>query len=208
MGFGMGSDVSTSGEHAALCFLKDWLSTTPTIFDVGANNGTYTQLILSLFPGANVFSFEPSPTAFQSLAANIGNNNGINLINSGFSSIECETSLYSDQAESGLASVYQRRLNHFNINFSVQERITLTTLDAFCAAHAIEYIDLLKLDTEGHEPDILRGSVVMLESNSIGAVQFEFGGCNIDSRSFFQDFYYLLNPRYYSADCTGSGGTI
>jgi hypothetical protein len=25
---------------------------------------------------------------------------------------------------------------------------------------------------------------------------FEFGGCNIDSRTYFQDFFYLLQDQY------------
>ncbi len=36
----------------------------------------------------------------------------------------------------------------------------------------------------------------MLGSGAVDFIQFEFGGCNIDSRTYFQDFYYLLNDRY------------
>jgi len=36
----------------------------------------------------------------------------------------------------------------------------------------------------------------MLHSGSIDFIQFEFGGCNIDSRTYFQDFYYLLKDNY------------
>ena len=27
-------------------------------------------------------------------------------------------------------------------------------------------------------------------------IQFEFGGCNIDYRTYFRDFYYLLKENY------------
>ena len=29
--------------------------------------------------------------------------------------------------------------------------------------------------------------------NSIKIIQFEFGGTNLDSRTYFQDFYYFFN---------------
>ena len=31
----------------------------------------------------------------------------------------------------------------------------------------------------------------------IKIVQFEFGGCNIDSRTYFQDFYYFFTERNF-----------
>ena len=36
----------------------------------------------------------------------------------------------------------------------------------------------------------------MINDKRIDAIQFEFGGCNIDSRTFFQDFFYLLKDHY------------
>ena len=32
----------------------------------------------------------------------------------------------------------------------------------------------------------------MFNKQKINIVTFEFGGCNIDTRSFFQDFYYFF----------------
>lgn len=36
----------------------------------------------------------------------------------------------------------------------------------------------------------------MIDSGNIDFIQFEFGGCNIDSRTYFQDFYYFLKDNY------------
>jgi hypothetical protein len=52
------------------------------------------------------------------------------------------------------------------------------------------------MDVEGNELNILNGAKRMIENDSIDFIQFEFGGCNIDSRTFFQDFFYLLKERY------------
>jgi hypothetical protein len=54
---------------------------------------------------------------------------------------------------------------------------------------------LWKIDVEGHEIDVLMGANHMLKQNKINLITFEFGGCNIDTRSFFQDFYYFFKDR-------------
>ncbi len=46
------------------------------------------------------------------------------------------------------------------------------------------------MDVEGHEFDLLLGAVETIKS--VQLVQFEFGGSNIDTRTFFQDFWYFF----------------
>jgi hypothetical protein len=43
---------------------------------------------------------------------------------------------------------------------------------------------------EGHELSVLAGAKEVL--NRIELVQFEFGGGNIDSKTYFQDFWYFF----------------
>ena len=59
----------------------------------------------------------------------------------------------------------------------------------------MEDIDLLKLDVEGHELEVLRGGVRMFAQRRVKMVSFEFGGCNIDSRTYFRDFYYFFQEN-------------
>ena len=68
----------------------------------------------------------------------------------------------------------------------------MTTLDAFASRRGLRHIDLLKIDVEGHEYDVLRGAEKLLAARQIGIVQFEFGGCNLDTRTSFRDFYSLM----------------
>ena len=49
------------------------------------------------------------------------------------------------------------------------------------------------MDIEGHELDALRGFGEALKH--IDVIQFEFGGCNIDTRTFFQDFWYFFQKE-------------
>ena len=54
------------------------------------------------------------------------------------------------------------------------------------------------MDVEGHELFVLRGARQSLASRKIGALSFEFGCGNINSRTFFRDFWELLTGAGFS----------
>lgn len=78
----------------------------------------------------------------------------------------------------------------------IGEEIEIKTIDEFCSENEIRHIHFLKLDIEGHEKSALNGASKILSSGCVNFIQFEFGGCNIDSRTYFQDFYYQLKEDY------------
>jgi hypothetical protein len=49
------------------------------------------------------------------------------------------------------------------------------------------------MDVEGHEMDVLIGASKALRGVQI--IQFEFGGGNIDTETFFQDFWYFFESN-------------
>ena len=55
----------------------------------------------------------------------------------------------------------------------------------------------MKIDVEGHELDVLNGGKEFFEKKAIDMVTFEFGGCNIDTRTYFQDFWYFFKTYDY-----------
>lgn len=200
MNIGGGGQTDTSGEKIALLYIKNKLKdVTPlTIFDVGANIGLYTILLNEIFTkNAKIYSFEPSKKTFNTLSANTNLIKDRNIFNLGFGNANTVLTLYSNKEESGLASLYERRLDHFNIKMDVSEEIEIRTIDSFCLENNISKINFLKIDVEGHELDVLNGASELIKNNKIDFIQFEFGGCNIDSRTYFQDFYYLLKEDFY-----------
>jgi FkbM family methyltransferase len=190
------SEMTQNGERIAIEYIKNKLfvdSQKAIIFDVGANIGNYSKQLIEVFKEQVViYSFEPSKKTFSSLKNNIPT--GALLHNIGFSDKEGEEILYSDRDLSGMASLYKRRLNHFSIEMGQREKIKLDTIDHFCESNGINKISFLKLDIEGNELKVLNGASRMLTTTQF--IQFEFGGCNIDSRTYFQDFWYLLSDHY------------
>jgi FkbM family methyltransferase len=202
MNIGGGAHVADSGELNALHYIRRRLEATsgPTdlvLFDVGANIGDYTLLLKEVFGAkASVHSFEPSKKTYSTLVANLANQPNCHQHNFGLGDKDDRTILYTDHDESGLASVYKRKLDHYNIDMNKSEEVVLKPLDSFCAAHGISHINFLKIDVEGHEKNVLQGAKQMMHAGKIDFIQFEFGGTSIDARTYFQDYYYLLNDRY------------
>lgn len=199
MNIGGGFDSSTSGETWVMKYLVKKLprEKQAIIFDVGANQGNYTKQLLSLWGNrANIYCFEPSKKTFEILYNRLEQYKNIELYNFGFGEREESVSLYFESEGSILASVYKRQLDHLGFSMNYEEKVRLRTIDNFCRDAGIEHIDFLKLDVEGHELKVLTGAKNLISSNSIDFIQFEFGGCNLDSRTYFNDFFYLLNGKY------------
>jgi FkbM family methyltransferase len=180
------------------------------IFDIGANRGDYSQLALKILAGKqlSIHAFEPSQTAFAELKQKLTPNQNLTLNNFALGSKQEERILYSNKPGSELSSLYERRIDYHGIQMTGQEHVKVETLDTYCASHQINSIDLLKLDAEGHELEILRGAPHLFESKKIVLIAFEFGGCNIDSRTYLRDFYELFVSHGMSLSRVTAFGTL
>ncbi len=199
LNYGNGGDFKESGEMFVLQHIKQSLSSEsrPIVFDVGANIGNYSKAVSEIFSTSVIIhSFEPSLNTFEILVKNTHGFDNILTRNFGMSDKSEEVILYKNNDQSGLSSVYKRRLDHFNISMDQTEMIRLRTIDEYCKEYTIPRINLLKIDIEGNELRALNGARQMIDSGNIDFIQFEFGGCNIDSRTYFQDFFYFLHEKY------------
>ena len=182
-------DVTTNGELTLLkCFLGR--HTLLTVFDVGANVGDWARLALSINPDIQLHCFEPSRFTFERLKSSHWPE-GCSLNNFGLGSKSEERVLYIFEPGSGMNSLHQRHGledRGWKPN-SRSEVVLLRTLDEYCAEKGIDHIDFVKVDVEGHELEVLRGARRTLGESAISAVQFEYGGCNIDSRALLLDLF-------------------
>jgi FkbM family methyltransferase len=189
------SDMATNGE---LRFLRSALPKCGTVFDVGANVGDWAALALGINPKIELHCFEPSDSTFQLL--NCRRLPGAVLNNVGMSSSSGTATLYVFSAASGMNSVYRRSGLEEGYGLSPQEEvetIRLDTIDGYCRRVGVKTIDYLKLDVEGHELEVLKGSQEMLASKSVLIIQFEYGGCDIDARVLLKDFFSLFGSYGY-----------
>jgi FkbM family methyltransferase len=202
MGIGSGSSPSWSGEKGLGRLLREryLASGSPLcIFDVGANIGQFLEEVIQPLAAARIpllaHAFEPSRQSYEMLEQTFKDHPDFSLNNCALGEAAGEAELYAPAAGSSLSSFSRRRLDHFGLTFDQSEKVKVRTLDEYCWEKSIEAIDLLKLDVEGHELDVMQGGARMFRERRIAIVSFEFGGADIDSRTFLQDFWYFLRDN-------------
>jgi FkbM family methyltransferase len=170
---------------------KKHISDGKIFIDVGGNKGHYTEGIMKKYSPSQVHIFEPSKINVTILKDKFKENVKIILNDCGLSNTNTNTILFSNEEGSGLGSTTKRRLDHFKIDFSIEENIRLIRFDEYWEKNIdSDIIDLFKIDVEGHELEVLEG--VGEKIKNIRVIQFEFGGCNIDTKTFFQDYWYFF----------------
>jgi FkbM family methyltransferase len=189
-GKGWGAGTVANEAAAVRQLLGDAADGPLMVLDVGANVGAWTLQALQVLPRAHIHALEPSARAHAALSAAVLGETRVSVHQVALGASDGAAVLYADVPGSGLASLTRRRLDHLGIEFSHEESVPLRTLESWSLSAGAEDVDVLKLDVEGHELDVLRGAGGVL--GRVRVIQWEFGGCNIDTRSFFQDFWYLL----------------
>ena len=174
------------------------------VLDVGANIGAWTEEALRALPQASIHAFEPSEAAFAALSSALGADARVTLHRFALSDSNGQATLYANDPGSGIGSLTKRRLDHIGVEMSHEETIPTRTLESWSSAAGLGGADVLKLDVEGHELDVIRGAGRMLDE--VRVLQFEFGGCNIDTRTYFQDFWYLLTDAGFRLHRLGPTG--
>ncbi|MFN3077061.1 MAG: FkbM family methyltransferase, partial [Alphaproteobacteria bacterium] len=141
-----------------------------------------------------IHCFEPNKKGYGAIVSSLEPHLGkrVFAFNVGIGDTVGTCPLFGNGPGSVLGSLYQRRLDHFGITMEKVEDVPITTLEQVCQENGINRIHYLKLDVEGHEVKALQGARSLLDDGRIDFVQFEFGGCNIDSKTYFQDFWYVL----------------
>lgn len=177
---------------------------TGTVFDVGANVGDWTSFALQTNPRLHVHCFEPGAAAFAGLAGKSWPSN-VRLNKVGLGEREAELDLNVIGGASGLNSLYIRHGIPAARN-SETEKIVVYSIDSYCRDHAVDRLDLVKIDVEGHELAVMKGMTRMLSERRVSTIQFEYGGCALDAGVTLRDIWQFLEPfgfRFYKLHRTG-----
>lgn len=194
-GKGFGAKSLEAEVRAALPFLP---KTGAIVLDVGANKGKWARALIALAGPKlqTLYCFEPS--RFNHAAIEAVGDPRIVLVKEALSDAPGKAVLHFDREGSGIASLAERRLDHYGVSMAGSEEVSVTTLDAFVAARAIARIDFAKFDVEGYEYKAFLGGEKAFSQGIVRALAFELGGCNIDTRVFFRDFWHFLSARNYA----------
>lgn len=168
-----------------------------TFFDVGANIGEYSSHILKRLPDAFAHLFEPSPECIAVLKDKFFHMANVHINECACSDSEGSTLLWADKPGSSLSSLYKRNLKEYRAELSISTEVKKISLENYMREHAIKNVDLLKIDVEGHEKNVFCGLGNYLSPEYIKCIQFEYGGCYLDSQTTLRDVYNILESAGY-----------
>lgn len=154
-------------------FYKIFNKNINTVFDVGSHKGEFIKLILNNFNAEKIYSFEPSEKNYKILCQNIKNMNlgddkiYLNNFALGKTNENRKFKQMYESSSSTLSNIntntkYFKRKN-FLLNFGFQSKtfdeVIIKIKDglSFLEEKKINQIDLLKIDTEGHEYFVIKG---------------------------------------------------
>lgn len=189
-------DPARNGEYRVL---QSVMPESRVVFDVGAHVGAWSEAVLAINPALEVHAFEPARDNFAVLAAKrlpqvVTNNVGLGARAE-------QRELYTLGTDTQLRSLYRREGLEDDYKIETPrtgEPVALITLDEYCATRGVARIDYLKIDTEGHDLQVLRGARGMLGRRAIRIIQFEYGAANIESRDLLKDFFGFFRDYEYN----------
>ena len=129
-----------------------------TVWDVGANSGTYGILAKSIFPGCEVSFFEPIPKAVKMIEQNlILNRIEASVFQLALGDYDGEGEIYFAEGADFATSVTVNKDTTSDQTKSVRMEIKVVRANSVLKQHKMSLPDLVKLDVETFEPEVLNG---------------------------------------------------
>jgi len=163
------------------------------VFDIGAYVGdTALWFSKAVAPQGNVYAFEPEPSNFEKLKANLERNKVTNVI-------PLQLALSENEGEMQIAS---GRGSSTITQTGTGTSVKVTTIDRFVEANKLPRVDFIKMDVEGHELKVLAGARETIKTfkPSLALSAYHRGDDLINLPKFLLE----LNPDYkfYLRHCT------
>ena len=167
------------------------------VFDIGAYIGdTALWFSKAVDPQGKVYAFEPVPSNFEKLKANLERNKVTNVIPLHLALSENEGEMQITSGGSGSAIT----------ETAGDTPVKVTTMDKFVEANKLPRVDFIKMDVEGHELRILAGARETIKTfkPSLALSAYHRG----DDLIKLPKFLLELNPgyRFYLRHCTSTWG--
>jgi len=131
-----------------------------TIIDIGANRGQFAYCSHILYPEAEIYSFEPTPTVYQLLVKKMEGVKNFKSFNFAMGKEVGEIDFIAYE-NSLINSVYKS----VDSKIAGTYKVKVETLDNLVSKNEIKFSgsNLLKLDVQGFELEVLKGAEKILE---------------------------------------------
>jgi FkbM family methyltransferase len=145
-------------------------------FDIGANVGSWTLLAKAIYPQSEIHAFEPLVGHHSAFLRHTKGLSGVHFHKVALG--ECEgvaTMRITDLSDaSSLLPLASAGENTWSIRECAQEQVPVKRLDDYRQECQIPFPSLIKLDVQGFELSVLKGSINCLEHASAVLAEVSF----------------------------------
>ncbi|MCE9583496.1 MAG: FkbM family methyltransferase [Planctomycetes bacterium] len=197
--------------HVAKSGLKA-LPQNSVVLDVGANVGSMTLAFAKRFPKGRVFAFEPTHPGMARLAENLALNPEL------AARVTPVQAFVSDRSAKrhGLTACSSWKLDGsagavhplHGGSEGAADGVPAVSIDDWCREQGVKRVDLVKIDTDGHELAVLRGARATLKKFR-PALIFEIGLYLLEERGVrVEEYFDFLEPLGYACVSCKSGREV
>lgn len=175
------------------------------IYDVGANVGTWTVLAKSIFPEAEIYSFEPLDQLEEEFRHRTS---GLPSVHRKPVALGSRTALMPMKLTdfidaSSLLEMTAAQRHHYNVHRVGETMVRVERLDDYCRQEDLPRPDLIKFDIQGYELEALRGAEACLKLakavlSEVSFIEFYEGQC------LFHDIVAFLAERGFQVHSLGA----
>ena len=141
-----------------------------TIIDIGAHKGEFAQNALQIKSVNKIIAFEPQKKIFGLLKEKFSDNDKVVLNNFALSEkvekrtmkinkMTATSTLHHEINDNSLYFKFKNFLLYQKNSIVAEEEVDTTTFDTFFSGETFDKNTLLKIDTEGYEIHVLKGSI-------------------------------------------------
>ena len=177
-----------------------------TIIDIGAHKGEFAQNALQIKSVNKIIAFEPQKKIFEILKEKFSDNDKVFLNNFALSEKEekkimkinkmtATSTLNHEINDDSLYFKFKSLLLYQKNSIISEEEIETTTFDAFFHGKLFDENTLLKIDTEGYEIHVLKGSEQKIKEVKYILIENQFS--NMYKNVNFKDCHNFLTDKNF-----------
>ena len=164
--------------HSEYSVMAGLLSGHPVgvIFDVGANHGHVSKVLLDTLKPKQLFAFEPFAETAESLRTNLAPFANVEIRQMAVGNFDGEVDLNINKNtiyNNSLLDAADGADKWHDIDHVAKQTVKSTRIDSFCDAEGISEIDVLKVDAEGADFLVVEGAERMLAEKKVKMVYVE-----------------------------------
>ena len=169
-------------------------------FDIGAGQAESINRFKRILPNCTIHSFEPVKQRINIInewLKTFPHNNNITLNHNAIGE-KIEEKTFNVNAKTKASSFL--KLNQKNVKDFIKEQVIVkvNTVDNYVKENNINYIDYLKIDTQGFEEEVLKGSIETLKSGKAKYIEVEIILSDYyEKTTNFYDMEKILLPFNY-----------